>query len=313
MAFPVSVIQLDISPEHPEENREAALSLCTSAIDSGARIVLLPEAAITDFYPGAERLAETIPGPLTEAFQRVAGDAIVALPLLEACEVDNTRKIFSACALIGSAGLLGIARRTHLYFDPTGFELLNEKELLTPGAELAVIDASGIRVGFALGFDAQFPEVFRTLAIKGADIILCAQNCVAPDVGFLSAMARCNRMPIAVANRVGFKRVFPAQPEFSAMTQTLIQDSQKNFMLRCKGGSVILGPNGEFCAEAVAESRATESPPAELPDRAKIPQNYFQDEQIISASFQFDELRIERLTHPLLTARRPELYGPSIN
>lgn len=308
MAFPISVIQLEIDAERPDDNRAAALSLCVQAIESGARLVLLPEAAVSDLYRGAEKCAQPIPGPLTESFQRIAGSALIALPLLERC----ADKVHSSCALIDSSGVVGVARRTHIFRDPLGIDLLNESDIFRPGVELSVLEARGLRIGFALGFDARFPEVFRTLALKGADIALCALNCVEPERKFLSAMAACNRLPIAVANRVGFKIVYPAQPEFSATRQALLQDKHKNFLLRCIGGSAIIGPDGNLEAQPrAAESVGHSSDNQALPERAKIPAAYFQAEQILTASFRFEDLRLERLTHPLLAARRPELYRNS--
>ena len=305
MAFPVSVIQLEIDAERPDDNLAAALSLCVQAIESGARLVLLPEAAVSDLFRGAEKHAQTIPGPLTENFKRIAGSALIALPLLER----RAEKIHSACALIDASGVIGVARRTHLFRDPLGIDLLNELDIFQPGAELSVIEAHGLRIGFALGFDAQFPEVFRTLALKGADIVLCALNCVEPEYKFLSAMAACNRLPLAVANRVGFKIVYPAQPEFSATTEALLQDKHKNFLRRCIGGSAIIGAGGNLEAQSRAAETTENSIDNEaLPERAKIPAAYFQEEQILSASFRFEDLRLERLTHPLLAARRPNLY-----
>ncbi|HLX60148.1 MAG TPA: carbon-nitrogen hydrolase family protein [Planctomycetota bacterium] len=302
MAFPISVIQLDVDPAQPDSNRDAALALAAEAISKGARLVLLPEACVTDFYIGAEALAEPIHGPLTNEFSKIARDSLIALPLLE----KSADGIYSACALVSAQDVLGAARKTHLYHDPSGLDLCRDDAIVRAGNSLTIIDAGSIRVGIAIGFDAEFPEVFRALATKGADAILVALNCVEPDIPFLSAMAKRNRVAIAVANRIGFKRIYPSAPEFSATHSAIVQDKRGEYLIRCKGGSAIIGPDGEIAA--LARAQVTESAPAAIPDRVKIPASHFQEEEILTASFVIDELRIQRLTHPFLTARRGDLY-----
>ena len=304
MAFPISVIQLDIDYAHPEANRAAALALTADAIARGARLVVLPEACVSDYFRGTEALAETIPGPLTDAFSKIAANATIALPLLEK-SADG--KVFSSCALIQSKGIAGIARKTHLHFDPSGLDEFKDSEFIQAGSELNVFEAGDLRVGIALGFDADFPEVFRTLALKGADAILAVLNCVEPDLEFLRAMAKRNRVALAVANRVGFKRIYPVAPEFSATTSPILQDKRGEFLIRCKGGSAIIGPDGSIVA--APHAHLPEDTQAAIPDRVKIPRGHFQDEEVLTASFVIDELRIQRLSHPLMTARRTDLYS----
>src|SRR5579862_3435307 len=95
---------------------------------------------------------------------------------------------------------------------------------------------------------------------------------------------------------------FAADQVFTA----IVQDKRGEYLIRCKGGSAIIGPDGEIAA--LARAQVTESAPAAIPDRVKIPASHFQEEEILTASFVIDELRIQRLTHPFLTARRGDLY-----
>ncbi len=305
MAYPISVIQLDIDYAQPVINREAALSLTAQAIARGAKLVVLPEACVTDYFCGAEALAEKIPGPLTDSFSKIAGAATIALPLLE--KLDDGR-CFSSCALIQANGVCGVARKTHLYHDPSGLDLFKDTEMINAGNELSVFDVGEIRVGIALGFDADFPEVFRTLVLKGADAVLVALNCIEPDIEFLRAMARRNRVAIALANRIGFKRIYPAAPEFSATVSPILQDKRGEFLVRCKGGSALIGPDGSLGALADIQTRDEDVAAAAIPDRVKIPRGHFQEEDILTMSFVVDEHRIQRLTHPFVTARRMDLY-----
>ena len=257
MAYPISVIQLDIDFAHPR-----CKSRCGAGADIGSRCArraawsffrrLSPPIIIAE----PKRLPRLIPGPLTEAFSKIAGAATIAVPILEkrcgrwhfqfvrAGERERCRRRGAQDAFVPRSVGARIYSATRRLFAP-GNELLN------------VFDAGDLRVGVALGFDADFPEVFRTLALKGADAILAVLNTVEPDAAFLAAMARRNRVAIAVANRIGFKRIYPAAPEFSAASSPIVQDKRGEFLIRCKGGSAIIGPDGAIAAQP----RAHETPP----------------------------------------------------
>ncbi|MEI6236418.1 MAG: carbon-nitrogen hydrolase family protein [Planctomycetota bacterium] len=305
MAYPISVVQLDIDYAHPAINREAALALTADAIARGARLVVLPEACVSDYFRGTETLAESIPGPLTESFAQIAGSATIALPLLEK---SSDGSVFSSCALIRSDGVTGVARKTHLFYDSSGLNLFRDDDMIRAGDDLTVFDAGDMRVGIVLGFDADFPEIFRTLALKGADAIVVALNAVEPDIEFLRGMAKRNRVAIAVANRVGFKRIYPAAPEYSAAASPILQDKRGEFLIRCKGGSAIIGPDGSIVAAPIAHEPEGGDNTA-IPARVKIPRGHFQEESVLTAAFVIDELRVQRLTHSFVTARRVELYS----
>ncbi len=206
----------------------------------GASVVLLPEAFYSDFYRDAGAHAQALPGPVTEALAAIAGEGLVAAPLLERAG----EALYSACAFIDKTGIRAVARRTHLYADPSGANLFRDSDLIRAGNELTIFEFNGARLGVLLGFDAEFPEAFRALVLRGADVILVALNCVEPDRAFLGAMAKHNSVPVAVANRLGFKYIYPSEPEMSATKLPIVQDKRGDFLLRCRGHSVIFAPDG---------------------------------------------------------------------
>ena len=119
MAFPVAVIQPTIEAGDVEQNRQMLTRATAEAAASGARLILFPEACVSDLFRGAEKLAEAIPGPTTELIARVAGNSVVALPILEKA---SDGKVYSSCALIAESGVRGVARKTHLYRDASGHD-----------------------------------------------------------------------------------------------------------------------------------------------------------------------------------------------
>jgi predicted amidohydrolase len=80
-------------------------------------------------------------------------------------------RLFNSAILVGPPGLIDIYRKIQLFF--------REKEIFDPGDKpLTVHTIKGARVGMMICFDWIFPEISRTLALKGADIICHPSNLV---------------------------------------------------------------------------------------------------------------------------------------
>jgi predicted amidohydrolase len=109
----------------------------------------------------------------------------------------------NAAVLVGPQGLIGTYWKTHLPF-------LGVDRFVTPGDELTVYDTPLGRIGVEICYDLRFPEVTRTLALKGADIVAHPTNFpVAARIQTeLITVARAaeNRIYLLTANRVGKER-----------------------------------------------------------------------------------------------------------
>ena len=106
--------------------------------------------------------------------------------------------LYNTAILVGPEGYVGKYRKYHLF--------MNEKDYFKPGdAGLPVFDAGGVRVGLLICFDWIFPEVWRILALKGADIICHPSNLVLPGLAqkAIPVHAVTNRVFIVTANRIG--------------------------------------------------------------------------------------------------------------
>jgi predicted amidohydrolase len=77
-------------------------------------------------------------------------------------------RVYSTAIVVAPDGrVVGAYRKTHL-FDAYGFR---ESEFAEPGSELSqVLDIRGVRVALAVCFELRFPEVFRELALAGAEL-----------------------------------------------------------------------------------------------------------------------------------------------
>ena len=85
---------------------------------------------------------------------------------------------------------------------------MNEKSFFKPGdAGLPVYDMGIARMGMQICFDYIFPETWRILGLKGADIVCHPSNLVTPYAHkVLPAQALMNRFFIITANRIGTER-----------------------------------------------------------------------------------------------------------
>lgn len=134
-------------------------------------------------------------------------------------------KLFNSTVLLGPEGVVGKYRKMHLF--------MNEKDIFQPGdMGLPVFDIGSAKIGIAICFDWFFPEVWRSLALDGADIICHPSNLIIPGLcqRAIPIHALINRVYIITANRIGTERE-----------------------LTFTGLSIIANPKGEVLTQAPAD------------------------------------------------------------
>jgi predicted amidohydrolase len=106
--------------------------------------------------------------------------------------------LYNSAILVGPKGYIGSYRKLHLF--------MKEREFFKSGNRgLPVFDIGICRVGILVCFDWMFPEVWRILALKGADIICHPSNLILPGLAqkAIPAHSLTNRLFIVTANRIG--------------------------------------------------------------------------------------------------------------
>jgi len=201
----VAVAQIDPQLGEKERNLATCVARMEEAAAAGAQLLVLPECAIPGymFGSGDEALpfAEEIPGPSTEALERECArlGLHVVCGLLER-DGDALR---NAAVLVGPDGLIGTYRKTHLPF-------LGVDRFVVPGDALPVFDTPLGRIGIEICYDLRFPEVTRSLALQGADMVAHPTNfpMAAKIQTELITVARAaeNRIYLLTANRCGKER-----------------------------------------------------------------------------------------------------------
>ncbi len=197
-----------------EANQAQAARLIEEAAGQGARLVVLPEMSVLEFFPrhphGYEYfdLAETIPGPTTDFFADLARRHEINL-VYNHYERSPESMYFDTSVVVDRAGVVvGRQRMMHIAEEP-GY---NEKFYYTPGWDrYRVFELEGWRFGVAICYDRHFPEVFRNFILQGATLVL-VPTAVAASEPFaevyeleMRAAAVTHGVYIAMANRAGFE------------------------------------------------------------------------------------------------------------
>ncbi|CAK9025053.1 unnamed protein product, partial [Durusdinium trenchii] len=155
------------------ENLQATVADIERAAVQGAQIVCTQELYRGQYFCQTEDhamfdLAETIPGPSTEAFSAIAkkhGIVIVASLFEKRAEglYHNTAVVLDA-----DGANLGLYRKMHIPDDP----LFYEKFYFTPGdLGFKVFDTKFGKVGVLICWDQWYPEAARLTALAGAEIL----------------------------------------------------------------------------------------------------------------------------------------------
>jgi N-carbamoylputrescine amidase len=249
----VGLVQQAISDNNKKKNWDASKQQIEALANQGCQLIMLQELHSTLYFCQEENtdnfdLAEPIPGPATDYFERIAADLDIVLvtSLFEkraAGLYHNTAVVFDK-----QQGMIGKYRKMHIPDDP-GFY---EKFYFTPGdLGFTPIDTSVGRLGVLVCWDQWYPEAARLVAMAGAEILLYptaigwdkndTQAEQKRQFGAWQTIQRghaiANSLPVMVANRTGFE----ASP--------IDGDPGIQFW----GQSFIAGPQGEILASASAD------------------------------------------------------------
>jgi N-carbamoylputrescine amidase len=177
MAKSKSIVRIGMTQcacvEDPKVNRANQVRLVERAARSGAQIICTPELFTSQYFCQVEdhrffKLAESIPGPSTDALSKVAKKhrCVVIASLFErraAGLYHNTAAIIDA-----DGSMLGIYRKMHIPDDP----LYYEKFYFAPGdTGFRAWQTRYAKIGVLICWDQWYPEGARLTALQGAEIL----------------------------------------------------------------------------------------------------------------------------------------------
>jgi N-carbamoylputrescine amidase len=157
----------------PAANLKKTLALADEAARRGANIICTQELFCSQYFCQSEdhanfKLAEKIPGPRTEAFQKLAKKRGVVV-IASLFEKRASGLYHNTAAVIDAGGaLLGIYRKMHIPDDP----LYYEKFYFAPGdTGFRSWKTKFGRIGVLVCWDQWYPEAARLTALQGAEIL----------------------------------------------------------------------------------------------------------------------------------------------
>jgi N-carbamoylputrescine amidase len=281
----VAAIQMRMSGS-VEENIGKADKMVRDAAQQGANIILLPELFERPYfcqerrYDYYEYAVPVMENTAVRHFKEVARELSVVLPV-SFYEKDENR-LYNSIAVIDADGtVLGVYRKTHIPDD----HYYQEKFYFSPGdTGFRVWDTKYGRIGIGICWDQWFPETARALAVKGAEILFYPTAIGSEPILESDSMphwrrtmqghAAANTMPVVAANRIGEERVEPC-PENGGQESTLL----------FYGSSFMTDGTGELIQSASRNQ-----------------------EEILIAEYDLEQLAKERLEWGLFRDRRPECY-----
>jgi len=279
----IGLVQARCSP-NPDANLKKTLVQIERAARQGAKIICTQELFRSWYFCQSEdhanfKLAESIPGPTTDAFAKLAKKYSVVL--IASIFERRAAGVYhnSAAVLDADGSVLGIYRKMHIPDDP----LFYEKFYFTPGdLGFRAWNTRYGKIGVLICWDQWYPEAARLTAMQGAQILFypTAIGWHPSEKASLGAAqheaweliqrshAVANGCYVAAVNRVGFER--PAG----------------GGGLEFWGRSFVAGTSGEILAKASTD-----------------------EEEVLVAALDLDKVDQTRTHWPFLRDRRIDAYG----
>lgn len=251
----IGIVQLAITGDIEQNKRKLQDAIATCA-KQGAELVVLQELHNTPYFCQTENvsnfdLAETIPGPSTDFYGKIAKRCGVVL-VTSLFEKRAEGLYHNTAVVIEKDGsIAGRYRKMHIPDDPAYYE----KFYFTPGdLGFHPIQTSVGKLGVLVCWDQWYPEAARLMALQGAELLIYPtaigwessdseleqQRQTEAWITIQRSHAVANGLPVVSVNRVGH------EPDPSGQTAGI----------RFWGNSFVVGPQGEFLMRANADGEA---------------------------------------------------------
>ncbi|MDG6220829.1 MAG: carbon-nitrogen hydrolase family protein [Candidatus Thermoplasmatota archaeon] len=202
-------------------------------------LAIFPELYLTGYSIGDDVscLAEPLDGPSVKAASKIAGDvgSHILFGMAEVERDSHGKKFYNSSVLVSPDGQVWRYRKIH----PAHFGPFEEKAHFSPGNALEVAETKVGRIGMTICYDLFFPELTKTYAMKGADMV--ANIAASPHT-----------------TRRFFERVMPARAIESTVFFAFSNNVGVYQDMMFWGGGRIISPRGDVLAqgEAMEETAA---------------------------------------------------------
>jgi predicted amidohydrolase len=228
----VTVATVQMKPQLGQmEDNLVAMSNWIKQVATEQRVdlIIFPELITTGRECGVSftDFAQRVPGPSVNLIAQRASEygVHIAFGLVTKEKVESI--LYNTVVLVGPDGdLVGQYNKVHLRGE--------ERMTFRPGFRYQVLETDFGALGLMSGWDLAFPEVARSLALEGAELLVVVANWETPHSDewrtYLRSRAYENAIFVAAANRVG------SEPSYSFF-----------------GDSAIIGPRGQVYASLADE------------------------------------------------------------
>lgn len=266
----VAIVQMKPVLGEPEENL-VKMSEYVSTIASQQRVdlIVFPELVTSGYELGVRftEIAQRVPGPTINLMAQRANEhgVYIAFGMVTKERVESV--LYNSAVLVGPDGeLVDVYNKIHLRGE--------ERMAFREGFKIPVFETELGTLGLMLGWDLAFPEVARSLALEGAELLCVMANWEAAPIEewktYLKARAFENSLFVAGANRIG-----------------------EDVTLTFGGESMVVGPRGKIYASLTDEVDPETGQPSEGYTVARI---------------DLDEVRRYREEFQTLQNRQPASY-----
>ncbi len=192
-------VQFNIKLGDIDANVETAVEGLRRVATQNAKLAVLPEMWSCGYdYRNLAKLAQETPRILTLLENLSAELGIVIVGSLPEKKGEN---LFNTLYVADKGSIVAYYRKLHL------FSTMGEDRFLSPGDRTCVIPTSAGRLGLAICYDLRFPELFRKMALEGAEILCIPAEWPKPRQEhwrtLLRARAIENQMFVAATNCCG--------------------------------------------------------------------------------------------------------------
>jgi predicted amidohydrolase len=234
--YKVAVVQLD-SQNDKTANLERVSRFLDEAAAEGAALVSFPEVMnfIGESAEG-DGEPESIPGRTTETLMKKAKEHGIWIHGGSFAErIPGEKRYYNTSVMVDDRGEIVAKYRKIHTFDvtlPDGVKC-DESARVFPGQEVVTLDTELGKLGFSICYDIRFPELFRLMALEGAQVIFTPANFTLPTgkdhwEPILRTRAIENSCYIVAAAQIGKK------PRFTAYGGSMVIDPWGTVLTRGK-------------------------------------------------------------------------------
>lgn len=266
----VAIVQMKPALGEPEDNL-VKMSEFVSTIASQQRVdlIVFPELVTSGYELGVRftEIAQRVPGPTINLMAQRASEhgVYIAFGMVTKERVESV--LYNSAVMVGPDGeLVDVYNKIHLRGE--------ERMAFREGFKMPVFETELGTIGLMLGWDLAFPEVARSLALEGAELLCVLANWETSSIDewktYLRARAYENAVFVAGVNRIG-----------------------EDVTLAFGGESTVIGPRGQVYAALTDEVDPESGQPSEGYTVARI---------------DLDEVRRYREEFQTLQNRQPAAY-----